>query len=138
MMYVFTDTDVCLDLLTGRKPFIKTAQLFFSIADNGIIRICVSSLSFSNIDYILRSQYSTLHSRQLLAKFKTLVRVLSVDNKTIDLAIASELTDFEDAIQYACAIQHNIDTLVTRNIRDYKKATVRVLTPEQFLSGINP
>ena len=82
----------------------------------------------------MRSQYSTTHSRQIIAKFKTLVNVLPVDNKTIDLAIASNFNDFEDAIQYSCAIENNLTLLITRNIKDFKKATIKVLTPEMFVT----
>ncbi len=137
MTKVFVDTDVCIDLLSGRKPFNMTAEILFSLADKRIIKIYVSSLSFANIDYVLRSQYSTTHSRQIIAKFKTLVNVLAVDNKTIDLAIASDFNDFEDAIQYACAIENNLTTIITRNIKDYKKATIKIVTPETFVSRID-
>lgn len=134
MTKVFVDTDVCIDLLSGRQPFNKTAEILFSRADNKKIKIYVSSLSFSNIDYVLRSQYSTTHSRQLIGKFKTLVNVLPVDSKTIDLAIVSDFNDFEDAIQYSCAIENNLSTIITRNIKDYKKASIDVLTPETFIA----
>ena len=133
MTKVFVDTDVCIDLLSGRKPFNKTAEILFSRADNKKIKIYVSSLSFSNIDYILRSQYTSTHSRKLIGTFKTLVNVLTVDSKTIDLAIASDFSDFEDAIQHSCAIENNLTTIITRNIKDYKKAAVAVLTPESFI-----
>jgi len=69
MTRVFVDTDVCLDLLSGRKPFNRAAEVLFSLADTGKLSIYVSSLSFSNIDYVLRSQFSTLHSRQIIATF---------------------------------------------------------------------
>lgn len=134
MTKVFVDTDVCIDLLSGRTPFNKAAEVLFSLADNKRIKIFVSAISFSNIDYVLLSQYSSLHSRQLIAKFKTLVNVLSVDSKTIDLAIASDFDDFEDAIQYSCAIENNLSTIITRNIKDYKKASISILTPETFLA----
>ncbi len=134
MAKIFVDTDVCIDLLSGRKPFNATAEKLFSLADIGKIKICVSSLSFSNIDYVLRSQYSANHSRQIIAKFKTLVTVLSVDSKTIDLAIASDFHDFEDAIQYYSAIENGLTTLVTRNLKDFKKATIKVVTPETYLT----
>lgn len=134
MTKVFVDTDVCIDLLSGRKPFNSTAEILFSLADSGKIKIYVSSLSFSNIDYVLRSQYSTTHSRQIIGKFKTLVNVLPVDSKTIDLAVASDFNDFEDAIQYCCAIENSLTTIVTRNIKDYKKSIIKVLTPESFIS----
>ena len=134
MVKVFVDTDVCIDLLSGRMPFNKAAELLFSLADTKKIEIYVSSLSFSNIDYVLLSQYSTTHSRQIIAKFKTLVQVLAVDSNTIDLAIASDFKDFEDAIQYACAIEHNLTTIITRNLKDYKKTSIKILTPETFLT----
>ena len=134
MTKLFVDTDVCIDLLSGRQPFNTSAEILFSLADKSKARIYVSSLSFSNIDYVLRSQYSAVHSRQIIGKFKTLVNVLSVDSKTIDLAIASDFSDFEDAIQYSCAIENNLTTLITRNIKDYKTATIQVLTPETFLA----
>ncbi|MFZ9847944.1 MAG: type II toxin-antitoxin system VapC family toxin [Flavobacteriales bacterium] len=137
MTKVFVDTDVCIDLLSGRKPFNKTAEILFSLADNRKIKTHVSSLSFANIDYVLRSQYNNSHSRQIIGKFKTLVSVLPVDSKTIDLAITSDFNDFEDAIQYFCAIENNLTTIITRNIKDYKKATIKVLTPEIFISTTN-
>jgi len=134
MTKVFVDTDICIDLLSGRKPFNAAAQKLFSLADTGKIKVCISSLSFANIDYVLRSQYSGSNSRQIIAKFKTLVSVLSVDSKTIDLAIASDFSDFEDAIQYYSAIENGITLLLTRNIKDYKKSTIKVMTPETFLT----
>lgn len=133
MSKVFADTDVCIDLLSNRKPFNAAAEKLFSLADIGKIEVYVSSLSFANIDYVLRSQYSGHDSQQIIAKFKTLVSVLPVDSKTIDLAIASDFNDFEEAIQYYSAIENGITVLVTRNIRDYKNATIKVVTPETFL-----
>jgi predicted nucleic acid-binding protein len=135
MTNVFVDTDICIDLLSGRKPFNATAEKLFSLADTGKIKVCISSLSFANIDYVLRSQYSGSNSRQIIAKFKTLVSVLSVDNKTIDLAIASDFADFEDAIQYYSAIENGITIFLTRNLKDYKKATIKVMTPETFMTS---
>ena len=134
MPKVFVDTDVCIDLLSGRQPFNKSAEILFSLADTGKLKIFVSSISFANIDYVLRSQYSTSHSRKIIANFKTLVNVLSVDNKTIDLAIASDFNDFEDAIQYCCAIENNLTTIITRNTKDFKKSTIKVVVPEVFIA----
>jgi len=136
MNKIFVDTDVCLDLLSGRKPFNAIAEKLFSLADLSKIKIYVSSLSFANIDYILQSQYKINDSRKILAKFKTLVTVLAVDDKIIDLAIVSDFVDFEDAIQYNTAIENKIKVILTRNLKDYKKSTIQVMNPETFLSGL--
>ena len=52
-------------------------------------------------------------------------------------SIDSEYSDFEDALQNFSA-QNNglINTIVTRNIKDYKKSKLSVLTPEMFLKTL--
>ncbi len=134
MEKVFVDTDVCIDLLSGRKPFNSFAEQLFSLADKNEIEIGVSTLSFSTIDYILQAHYAVKNPRQLIAKFKTLVTTLPVESRTIDLAIASDFDDFEDAIQYNTAIENGITVLITKNIKDYKTVQIKVITAESYLA----
>lgn len=132
---IFVDSDIILDLLTGRQPHYYSAAELFSLADEGSLKISVSSLSFSNVNYILSRQYNGDQVRKMLLKFKTLVSVLSVNDKTIELALSSEFKDFEDAIQYYTAIENKIEILLTRNLKDFRKAKISVLTAEQYLNS---
>lgn len=133
MEKVFVDTDIILDLLSGRQPHYEFAAELFSKADEGYLKVCVSSLSFSNVNYILSRQHSATQARKLLLKFKTMVTVLAVNDKIIELALASDFSDFEDAIQYCTATENGINTLLTRNLKDFKKAEISILTAQQFL-----
>ena len=135
MEKVFVDTDIVLDLLSNREPFYSHSAHLFSEADKGKIRIHVSSLTFSNLNYILSRQYSVDKARKKLLKFKTLVTVLSVTDKVVELALSSDFKDFEDGLQYFTAIENNLKTLLTRNLKDYKTAEITVMTAEQFLKG---
>ena len=136
MENIFVDTDIILDLLSFREPFYESAANLFSLADQKKIRISVSSLSFSNLNYILSKEISANQSRKQLQKFKTLVTVLSVTDKIVELALASDFKDFEDGLQYHTALEHRIKILLTRNLKDYKKAEIPVMTAEQFLTTI--
>lgn len=135
MEKVFVDTDIILDLLSNREPFYTHSAYLFSEADKGKTKIYVSSLSFSNLNYILSRQYSADQARKKLLKFKTLVTVLAVTDKVVELALSSDFKDFEDGLQYFTAIENNIKTLLTRNLKDYKSAEIPVMTAEQFLKG---
>lgn len=137
MEKVFVDTDIILDLLAQREPFYIYSAELFSLADQRKIELCVSSLSFSNLHYILTKQYTADYSRKMLLKFKTLVSVLSVTDKVIELALTSEFRDFEDGIQYYTAIEQEIGLLLTRNLKDYKTAVIPIMTAEQYLKSIN-
>ena len=135
MKGVFVDTDIVLDLLGNRKPFYRHAAELFSIADRSEIKIFVSSLSFSNLNYILSKQYSSIQARKILMKFKTLVTVLSVSDKVVELALLSDFKDFEDALQYFTALENEVNILLTRNLKDYKTAEIPIMTAEQFLKS---
>jgi predicted nucleic acid-binding protein len=130
---VFVDTDIVLDLLGNRKPFYRHAAELFSIADRSELTIFVSSLSFSNLNYILSKQYSSNQARKVLMKFKTLVTVLSVSDKVVELALLSDFKDFEDALQYYTALENGVTLLLTRNLKDYKTAGIPIMTAEQYL-----
>ena len=133
---VLVDTDVCLDLLTGRKPFNHSAELLFGLADDGKIKLSVTALSFSNLDYMLRRELnSAKKSRAILAQLEAVVTVLPVGEKTIQGALRSDFNDFEDAIQHQVALENGQSALITRNLKDYKKATCNVMSPEMFLSS---
>jgi len=52
------------------------------------------------------------------------------------LALASEFKDFEDAIQYYTAIENDIATLLTRNVKDFRKADMSVMTAVQYVKSM--
>jgi predicted nucleic acid-binding protein len=133
MEKVFIDTDIALDLLGKREPHYSAAAALFTLSDKGKLAIYISSLSFSNLHYLLTRQYNATESRRILNSFKVLVRVLAVDDKIIDLALSSKFADFEDAIQYFTAIESGISILLTRNLKDYAHSKIAVLTAEAFL-----
>lgn len=132
---IFVDTDIILDLLSYREPFYISAANLFSAADRNEIEICVSSLCFANLNYILSKQFSSAEAKMKLLKFKTLVTVLAVSDKVIELAMSSDFKDMEDGIQYYTAIENRVTILLTRNLKDYKTAIIPVMTAEQFLMG---
>jgi predicted nucleic acid-binding protein len=131
---VFVDTDIIYDLLAKRDPFYFAAARLFTLADEGKIQIFISALSLPNIHYLLSKKKSEEEAKQILRKFKVLVHVTPLDEKIIDLALNSEFSDFEDAIQYFSALQYEVEILLTRNLKDYKKAQISVLTAQDFIN----
>ena len=130
---LFVDTNIVLDLLLQRQPFYNSAAELFTLADRGGVKLFGSSLTFNDLDYILSKQFDRSESRRILSKLKLLVNVLSVGDKIISLSLSSDFSDFEDAIQYFTATEHNIHLLITRNLKDFKKAVITVMTAETYL-----
>lgn len=62
--------------------------------------------------------------------------VCFVDKNVVDTAYKLSITDFEDAVQHAAAEASGLDTIVTRNVRDYKNATLTIMLPADFLKKL--
>ncbi|HTC20165.1 MAG TPA: PIN domain-containing protein [bacterium] len=135
MKKIFVDTDVALDLLAEREPHSKAAAGLFSLFEEGQAQGYLSALSFSHMSYILQKTDQRRQARSLLKTLKSLIHVLPVTDRVIDLALASRFKDFEDALQYYTALEGRIPVLVTRNVRDYSDAEITVCTAEEFLKS---
>jgi predicted nucleic acid-binding protein len=130
---VLVDTDIILDLLLERQPFFPAATRLFVAFQEGRLEGHVSSLAFSNLFYLLRKKVPGPEAVAILRKLRLLTRVLTVDEKVIDLALASTFSDFEDAIQYFAASEWELEAIVTRNRRDYKASRIAIVSPEECL-----
>ncbi|HOV94337.1 MAG TPA: PIN domain-containing protein [Spirochaetales bacterium] len=130
---VFMDTDVILDLLCKREPFYEPSARVFDLGYKGSVCLATTSLVYANIFYILRKTLGIEKAKESLRKLRIIVHVVSVDEKMVDLALNSSFSDFEDGLQYYTARENGIDTILTRNGKDYKANDVIIQTPEEYL-----
>jgi predicted nucleic acid-binding protein len=130
---IYIDTDIILDLLLKRESFYRAASGIFSLLEKGELEGCVSPLIFANLFYILRKLKSGPEALKILQKLKVLVRVLPIDEKTIEMALASDFKDFEDAIQSYSALENGVKVIITRNLKDYSLSALAVFTAEEYL-----
>lgn len=134
MKKIFIDTNIVLDLLGQREPFYEAAAKLFSLADRGKITLYVSSLTIATSNYVLSKLKSAKEARMILIRFKILVVVLDLNDKIIELSLNDDsFSDFEDALQYYTALESEADILITRNLKDYKRSKIPVMTASQYL-----
>jgi len=134
MKKLFLDTNIIIDLLSERQPFYTEAARIFSLADKKEIELSVSALSIATTNYILLQSKKSDEAKQILRKLKLLVQVLSLDDKIVELALNdSDFKDFEDGLQYYTALEHRLDAIITRNLKDFKKSRIPVMTADQYL-----
>lgn len=132
MSIVFLDTNILLDFLLRREG-VDNAKEILKQGYQGKIDLYVSSLSFSNIAYIVRKQFKGEALYKMLTTIREMVSIVSVDVSIIDNAINSQAPDFEDAIQYFSAKDIKADYIVTNNIKDFLFSNIKVLTSKEFV-----
>lgn len=135
MKHVFLDTNVVIDFLANRQPFSLQAAKLFDAAEGGDLKIYVSAISYSNIYYIMRQSLPHQKTVDLLEELTELTEVADVTSKVIAQSFKTEFKDYEDSIQYCSAINlPEVDAIVTRNTKDFKKSTLPVFTPEEAVA----
>lgn len=135
-MKVFLDSDVLLDYLTAREPFLNEIKLIIDLGLKKEIELFTSSLIAANIHYFISKTENSKTARIKLAKLTSFIKILNVGEKEILEAIKSKFKDFEDSIQNACAKNSKLGIIVTRNIKDFKHSELAILTPKEFLHRI--
>lgn len=134
MEKVLVDTNVIIDLLAKREPFYKDAQDLFTLSDKKEIELCISSLSFAKAYYSIAKHHKDVDAKKYLSKFKVLVTVFPLEDKAIELALASDFTDFEDGLQYFIAMDNEAEIIITRNKKDFKSSKIPVMTAGEYLN----
>lgn len=133
MRRLLVDTNIVLDLLARREPFYNEAAKLFSLADKKELYLTVSALSFANVNYILLKEKSQKEAKSILRQFKLLVEVLPLDDKIIGISLNDDdFNDYEDAIQYFSAVENKQDAIITRNLKDFRKSKIPVMTAGQY------
>ncbi len=134
---LFLDTNVMLDLLGERMPFYESIAKLATLVDKGKLDFTVSALSYATVHYFLTKFESHEPSVEKLRKFKVISSIATVDEVVIEKGLTSNFDDFEDALQYYCALKSSCHVLLTRNGEDFKAATLPVLTPTEYLKSIS-
>ncbi len=134
-MTVFLDTDVIVDLLTMRDPFFNDSRELFTLIEDKKISASTSVLVIANIYYLIAKFKGKDEAKKAIIRLRLLLTILSVDPHMIDLALSSGFKDFEDGVQYCCAISNGLDIIVTRNIKDYPADDQKmiIMSPDEFL-----
>ena len=132
------DTNIVIDFLANREPFAMDAAKLFDLAVNGKIRVFIAAVSYNNIYYILRQSMSGSATLKLLGELADMTEITDVTAVVIRQSLKTDFKDYEDAIQYHSALSiADLDFIVTRNTKDFKKSKLAVLTPTEALASLN-
>ena len=138
MKNIFLDTNVVINFLADRKPFSLDAARLFNFCVLGKVKIYISAVSYNNIYYILRQSLSNSETIRLLDELSEMAEIADVTKSVIKKSLKTDFKDFEDAIQYYCALSLNkIDFIVTRDTKDFKKSTFSIMTATEAVGYLD-
>lgn len=134
---IYIDTHVMLDLLGEREEFYLDAAKLASLADQKKIMLISSPISYATVNYFLTKFENSNVAREKLRNFKLVSEVCTIDECIVEKSLNSNFSDFEDALHYFYAIESKCEVIITRNPKDYKNASLPIMSPKEFISSLN-
>jgi predicted nucleic acid-binding protein len=130
---IFVDSDIILDVATGREPFVAKSKEALALIENGYAIGVMSSNSVTNIYYILRKLSSGDKAKIFIRTILKFISVIPIDHENILNALDSKFYDFEDGVQHFCAVKNQCDLILTRNMQDYAFSELEVIEPKELM-----
>lgn len=133
-MKILIDTNIVIDALTSRAPWNESAEKIFLMAANNIVDMYITASAATDIYYLIRKHlHNTETAKQIMGKLYSLVGILEVKEEDIVEALASSITDYEDAVVEQVARRSDMECIVTRNQKDYEAGLTKIFLPEDFI-----
>ena len=133
-MRAIVDTNVVLDVLLEREPFVNPAVEVFRLAEESRIVAFICATTVTTIDYLLVKSLQKPKAREALHRLISLFEIATVNRPVIERALVSKILDFEDAVLNEAAQMAGADFVITRNTKDFVGSTLKVCDPNEFLA----
>lgn len=82
-MKVLIDTNIVLDLLLEREPFVEAAIARFELVEAGQVQGYIAATTITNVFYILRKAQGREAALQAASRIATGLEICAVDRPTI-------------------------------------------------------
>ena len=133
---IFLDANVICDLLLHRGYHAMNTENIFDYVQKCSVIPYICSYTFAIGYHQMRSDknFSRQYALKTIEDLFSKVKCIPVDSSIIQQAMNSGFDDFEDAIQYCCALKiPKCEVIITRDTKDFALSIIHVATPRIFL-----
>ena len=135
-MRVLLDTNVVLDFVLERAPHFEAAAELFDLIAAESFRGFVSGITPINVFYVGRKFVGSEKARERVRDLLIVLEVCPITAAALTSALALPFKDYEDAVQYASAVESRLDAIITRDVGDYQNSILPVFAPIEFLQHL--
>src|SRR5690242_5751086 len=116
----FLDTNIIVDLLDPLRPFHLEATSLFNLLDQGKFTAFYSESVITTTAYVIRKDYTRNKICEIVDSLNKRIILLPCTSENVNEACGKFPPDFEDALIYEIALQHELDYFITSNTKDFK------------------
>jgi predicted nucleic acid-binding protein len=128
MKRVLFDTNVVLDVLLDRQPYVEASAAAWAAVETGVAEGMLAAHAVTTIHYLVRKERGNAKARRIVSAILRVFGVAAVDAAVLQEALELPWPDFEDAVTAAAARAAGCE--LTRDPKGFRGSPVRSLTPE--------
>jgi len=133
---VIVDTNVVLDVLLARAPFVKSASRVFALVEQSKIEASLCATTVTTVHYLLTQSLSRDEGRRALRGLLELFEIAPVNRPVLEGALQSKIEDFEDAVVEQAGRLAGAEAIITRNTKDFRRSSIKALDPAELLLAV--
>ena len=121
MAKYFLDANIILDLIDKDRGNLDKTREFMKVAIINNDELCTSCDIFTTVYYVASKKLSSQNIISELEKLLTFIDVVTIDIDIIKeaMALMKENDDFEDMLQYVCALRSQSNMIITNDKNFY-------------------
>lgn len=133
-MKLFIDTNVVLDLLQYREPWVHDTLVLFQLAKEKRVELIVTDLTFVNVVYIAGKNVDKKKLNETLVGLKKYLSIVPIGDACIEQALSGDYADFEDAVQCFAAKREKVDYILSCDEKGFYMSEIPVMNVTEFLN----
>ena len=134
-MNVVIDTNVILDVIGKREPFVQFSAAVLMLVAKGNLSASITANTITDIYYLAKKHHHDHEvTKTALLNIIDLHEIVDVTKADCIKAFDLPMTDYEDALLAQCARRIKADYIISRDVKDFKNSPVKTITPKDFLS----
>ena len=135
-MRVLIDTNIVMDVLLARRPFVESASRIFSLVEQSKIEASLCATTVTTVEDLLRQSLSRDEARQALRGLLDLFKIAPVNRSVIEKALRGKIEDFKDAVLEQAARLVGAEAIITRNTKDFRRSSIKALDPAELFAAL--
>ncbi|MCK5032408.1 MAG: PIN domain-containing protein [Calditrichia bacterium] len=136
-MRILFDTNIILDVFLDRSPFSLISSQLLSKVERQDIEGYLCATTITTIHYLVEKTLGKKVANDAVDKLLNIYEIAPVNKNIIQKAVAQNYEDFEDGVINESGIVVNVDGIVTRDIKGFKKSKLNIYLPKDLLLILN-
>jgi predicted nucleic acid-binding protein len=130
---ILVDLNVVLDVVQKREPHHRASAAILSAVVRDNLGAALPAHAFTTVHYIVTHYQNRAKADDVIDWLLQYFHIATTGHAELVRARELGWPDFEDAVVAANAESMRCETIVTRNVADFKNSPIPVMTPHEML-----